>query len=155
MAEPDERPEGGSNGERSGAGGAGGEQRFQVLAAEAGEDTSGEPLLVLRTDRGQVELSPPGRDDRDSMLIGFELLLASFGAGDDSGDGVDGFVEPPLSEGAGEPADGGGPRDRTVARRRSRRFDGAGGAGGSGGMELESADDGSDSSDGRQHQHRR
>lgn len=147
MTESDDGPEEGSDRERSG------EQRFQVLAAEATEDASGEPLLVLSTDQGRFELSPPGRNDRDSMLIGFELLLASFcGAGDDDGggDGVDGFRK--LFEGEGGSAEGGS-RDRSVARRRSRRWQGAGAAGGSGGMELASADDGS-GSDGRQHQHR-
>lgn len=129
----------------------GGEQRFQVLAAEAAEDSSGASLLVLETDRGQVELSPPGRDDRDSMLIGFELLLASSGAaGDVDGGAVDGFAKPMSFEGAGEPGEG-GRRDRGVARRRSRRWEETGG---NEGMELESMDCSSES-DGGQHEHRR
>lgn len=148
MTESDDGPEEGSHG----GAGVGGEQRFRVLAAEAADDASlGEPLLVLRTDRGRVELSPPGRDDRDSMLVGFELLLASVSAvGDGCGGGVDGFMKPLSFEGAGDPGHG-GRRDRSVARRRSRRWEGVAG---SGGMELESTDGGSES-DSRQHEHRR
>lgn len=141
MTEPEDGPEEGSDR------GVGGEQRFQVLAAEAAEDASGAALLVLETDRGQVELSPPGRDDRDSMLIGFELLLASSGAAGEGGEGgLDGSTKPLSFEGAGESGRGVG-----VARRRSRRWEGAGA---SGGMEVESADGGSES-DGHQHEHRR
>lgn len=140
MTESDDPPDKGADR------GLGEVQRFQVLAAEATEDASGEPLLVLSTDRGQVELAPPGRDDRDSMLIGFELLLASFGAGDDGG-GADSFTKPRLFEGVVR----GGHRERGGARRRSRRWEGTEG---SGGMELGSTDGGSDS-DVRPHHHRR
>ncbi|CAM9828067.1 unnamed protein product [Ectocarpus sp. 12 AP-2014] len=111
------------------------EQRFQVLAAEAAEDAASDAsLLVLTTDRGRVELSPPGRDDRDSMLIGFELLLESYVGGDDgdSGGGGGGFKEAALP-------------DRDIARRRSRRWEGGMGEGE--GMVLESADEDSDGDD--------
>ncbi|CAM9347017.1 unnamed protein product [Ectocarpus fasciculatus] len=116
-------------------GGGGEEQQFQVLAAEAAQDAASDAaLLVLTTDRGRVELSPPGRDDRDSMLIGFELLLESFGGVDDgdSGGGGGGFKQAALP-------------DRHIARRRSKRWEGVR-AGGEG-MVLESADDDSDDDD--------
>lgn len=115
--------------------GGGEEQQFQVLAAEAAEHASSDAsLLVLTTDRGRVELSPPGRDDRDSMLIGFELLLESYVGGDDgdSGGGGGGFKEVALP-------------DRDIARRRSRRWEG--GKGDGEGMVLESADCDSDGDD--------
>eukprot|EP00903_Cladosiphon_okamuranus_P008639 g8283.t1 len=139
MTKSDDGPVGGLH---RGAG-VGGEQRFQVVAAEAGKDaSSGQPLLVLRTDRGQVELSPPGRDDRDNMLIGFELLLDSLGAeGGERGGDADGFMKRPSSDGAGDSGHG-DRRDRSAARRRSRRWEGRGGTDG---MELESSDSGSDS----------
>ncbi|CAM9659130.1 unnamed protein product [Ascophyllum nodosum] len=51
------------------------EERFKVLAvAPAKTDRS---LLLLLTDQGSMELSLPGGDDRDTLLAGFELLLAS------------------------------------------------------------------------------
>lgn len=149
MIESDGGPEEESGREGSGAGDVREEQRFQVLAAEAAEGASGDPLLVLRTNRGQVELSPPGRDDRDSMLIGFELLLASFEAGG-AGDGRGDTVKPSTFEGEEGSARGGFP-DGNVARRRSKRWEGEGGRED---MVLESSEDDS-SSDGGQHQHRR
>lgn len=47
----------------------------KVLTARA--DVLSDESLVLQTDRGQVRLSLPGCDDRDSLLMGFELLLQS------------------------------------------------------------------------------
>lgn len=156
-----------SDREGSGAGGGFGggvceEHQFQVLAAEATEDASAVDegvgsLLILRTDRGTVELSPPGRDDRDSMLIGFGLLLASSGGagnGGDTGSGVRGFMNLSSSlEGEGGVSPRSFPPDRGVARRRSRRWEGVTGRGGGNeGMVLESADEDTDSDD-HQHQH--
>ncbi|CAM9331498.1 unnamed protein product [Ectocarpus sp. 4 AP-2014] len=115
--------------------GGGEEQRFQVLAAEAAEDAASDAsLLVLTTDRGRIELSPPGREDRDSMLIGFELLLESYVGGDDgdSGGGSGSVKKVALP-------------DRDIARRRSRRWEGGTGEGE--GMVLESTDDDSDGDD--------
>lgn len=146
MVESDDGAEEELGREGSGAGDVGEEQRFQVLAAEAAEGVSGESLLVLRTNRGQVELSPPGRDDRDSMLIGFELLLASFGSGG-ADDGGGDFVNPSQFQGGG-----GSTREGSVARRRSKRWEGGGGRGG---MALESSEDDSSGTDAGQHEHRR
>lgn len=147
------------DGERSGAVGGGGdgfcdEHRFQITAAEASEDASGErSLLFLRTDKGLIELSPPGRNDRDNMLVGFELLLASFGDGDgrSNGSGVRGFEEMPLLEGGEEGSPRSSSPDSGVARRRSRRWEGVTDRGGGNeGMVIESADEDTDSDD---HQH--
>lgn len=104
------------------------EQRFRVLAVEAEADAQ-EPLLVLGTDRGRVELAPPGRDDRDSMLIGFELLLASC-----SGSG--GPATEPTSPSWGGVSAG---KRGNLAQQRSRRWEE--GKGGQGGMVLESTDE--------------
>ncbi len=150
MIESDGGLEGEPGREGSGAGDVGEEQRFQVLAAEAAEGASGDPLLVLRTNTGQVELSPPGRDDRDSMLIGFELLLASLEAGGSCDGRVD--IVKPSSKFEGEDGSArGGFTDGSVARRRSRRWEGGGGRED---MVLESSEDDSGSDSG-QHQHRR
>lgn len=46
-----------------------------MLAARA--DSASDESLVLETDRGTVHLSLPTGDDRDTLLIGFELLLSS------------------------------------------------------------------------------
>lgn len=105
-----------------------------MLAAEAAQDAASDAsLLVLTTDRGRVELSPPGRDDRDSMLIGLELLLESSAGGDDGDSGGGGgFKEAAFA-------------DRDITRRRSKRWEGGRGEGE--GMVLESADDDSDDDD--------
>lgn len=111
-------------------GGATEELRFQVLAVEteAAHAQAQKPLLVLRTDHGRVELAPPGRDDRDSMLIGFELLLASFGDGGPAEESV-----------GGGGSVGGVMPDRDAAQHKSRRWEE--GLVGRGGMTLESSDE--------------
>lgn len=134
--------EAGIDGQGNGAGGSRGEQRFQVLEAEAEaeEAHAQEELLVLGTDRGRVELAPPGRDDRDSMLMGFELLLASFGDGG------------PAKGTAFPKRGGGGLPERNAEQHRSRRWEE--GLVGRGGMTLESSDEDSDGEE-DENRHRR
>lgn len=117
----------------------------QVLGAEAGTTTD-QSLLLLRTDRGQVDLSLQGNNDRDAMLIGFELLLLS------SDVPAIGSVAVGNSE-EQTPGESGANDGGLFTRSKSRRWDtsttvrsGRNNAGG-GGMVLESADEGSDDDD--------
>lgn len=105
---------------------------FQVLGAEA-DTASDQSLLLLRTDRGQVDLSLQGKNDRDAMLIGFELLLSSTAvAGSQAGLGEEQNLGTSVGRGI-------------ATRGKSRRWDTSGGGSGSGGgMLLESADEASD-----------
>lgn len=91
--------------------------------------TTDRSLLLLRTDQGRVDLSLPGDEDRDSILAGFELLLAS-----------NEFDDQPV------PAASGGKADEllnrstmAVERGKSRQWDTVPGQGS--GMVMESGDE--------------
>lgn len=102
-----------------------GTQVFAVAPA-----TTDRSLLLLRTDQGRVDLSLPGDEDRDSMLAGFELLLAS-----------DEYGDQPVPAASGGIADG--PLDESimaVKRSKSRQWEPVSGQGS--GMVMESADEG-------------
>lgn len=88
--------------------------------------TTDRSLLQLRTDQGRVDLSLPGDEDRDSILAGFELLLAS-----------DEFDDQPVPAASGEKAD---ESTMAVERKKSRQWQPVLRQGS--GMVMESGDEG-------------
>lgn len=137
MASDEMDVDGGGDG-GGGAADAGGGGRFEVLAAEAGGvETPEASLLLLRTDRGPVEVSLPAKEDRDSMLIGFELLLASVAQFELSAVPE----EERTANVRGKFSGGGSPGGRGLGWDRSRRWEISEGKGEGDGVMLMSADD--------------
>lgn len=116
--------------------GDGQEQEFKVWEAES-RTTSDRSLLVLRTDRGLLEVSLPEDDDRDSMLVGFELLLASLDTAAGGGDA------PELA-----PRNEKGVIERASSRRWEHAIEGGGRGTGGQAMVLGSSDEESDDDSG-------
>ena len=132
------------------AGSGRGEERFNVLAAEAerGADTpEASSLLRLRTDRGRVEVSLPEKEDRDSILVGLGLLLQA-SATKMTGNFSECEIVQLASEKRSAKSRGkfSSEGDRSsgrggLGRGNSRRWEVSEGQGGGSGMVLESADD--------------
>ena len=128
----------GGGDEGGGAADAGGGGRFEVLAAEAGSgETPEASLLLLRTDRGPVEVSLPAKEDRDGMLVGFELLLASVAQFERSA----AAEEERAANNRGSLSGDGSPGRGGLGRAQSRRWEISEGKGEGGGMMLMSGDD--------------
>lgn len=141
---------------------SGHQQQLEVLAAEKAQpesppsSSSDLSQLILRTNLGPVEVALDGQDDRDSMLAGFGLLLASVGSG-----GGRQFSPSPGAGGLSVADDASvGTEDSVVDRGAEgttlKQWDrtggnagaeGGGGAG-AGGMVLESPDEDSDDGSG-------
>lgn len=137
MASDEMDVDGGGDG-GGGAADAGGGGHFEVLAAEAGGvETPEASLLLLRTDRGPVEVSLPSKEDRDSMLVGFELLLASVAQFERSA----APEEKRAVNFRGNFSGGGSSGHEGLRRDKSRRWEISEGKGEGGGILLTSGDD--------------